>query len=470
MNRRDFLAAMANAALAGAAATAAHAPRHARAAGQGKRPNIIFIMADDLGQYDLGCCGGKHILTPHIDRIAAEGVRFTQVYAGSTVCAPSRSVLMTGRHTGHTTVRGNSAAAGGPPPQRRIPLNAEDVTVGEVLKVCGYTTGIVGKWGLGEPDTPGIPNKQGFDFWFGYLNQRHAHNYWTEYLWRNTEKVEFPGNSPSNRKVYSHDRMTKEALGFVRGAAEGSKPFFLYAAYTIPHGTLHPPDDKPYSDKPWSRAEKNYAAMVTRMDRDVGRLMALLKELAIDKNTIVFFCSDNGWTPSYCGPKSVFKSGGPLRGNKGNLYEGGIRVPMLVRWPGRIRPGTVSDQVWAFWDVLPTVAEIAGAEAPAGIDGISMLPAILGRKQERQHAFLYWEFRTSGFQQAVRWGDWKGIRHGTEQPLELYHLKDDLSEKRDVAKNHPEVVKRIERFMAGARTPSKHWPALPGRAKKKAKP
>ena len=372
---------------------------------------------------------------------------------------------MTGRHTGHTTVRGNSAAVGG----GRVPLNADDVTVAEVLQSAGYTTGIVGKWGLGEPGTPGIPNKQGFDFWFGYLNQRHAHNYWTEYLWRNTEKVEFPGNSPKTRKAYSHDLMTKEALAFIRRAAEGSKPFFLYAAYTIPHGKLHPPDDKPYTDKPWSQAEKNYAAMVTRLDGDVGRLMALLKELGLDSDTIVFFCSDNGWTPSYCGAKSVLKSGGPLRGNKGNLYEGGIRVPMLVRWPGRIKPGAVSDQVWAFWDFLPTAADLAGAKPPAGIDGISMLPAILDTEQKQQHAFLYWVFRTGGFQQAVRWGDWKGIRHGTEQPLELYNLKDDLSEKSDVAKNHPEVVKKIEAFMAGARTPSKHWPALPGRAKKQAK-
>jgi len=471
MNRRQFLGAMGGATLAGAAATTMHSSRHARAAtDRRKRPNILFIMADDLGQYDLGCCGGRHIQTPNIDRIAAEGVRFTQVYAGSTVCAPSRSVLMTGRHTGHTTVRGNSAAVGGPPPQRRIPLNAEDVTVAEVLKVSGYTTGIVGKWGLGEPGTPGIPNKQGFDFWFGYLNQRHAHNYWTQYLWRNTEKVEFAGNSPQTPKVYSHDLMTKEALGFVRRAAEGAKPFFLYAAYTIPHGKLHPPDDKPYGDKPWSQAEKNYAAMVTRMDRDVGRLLALLKELGIDEHTVVFFCSDNGWTPSYCGAKSEFKSGGPLRGNKGNLYEGGIRVPMLVRWPGRITPGAVSDQVWAFWDFLPTAADIAGADPPAGIDGLSMLPAILGREQRQQHEFLYWEFRTGGFQQAVRWGDWKGIRHGTQQPLELYNLKDDLSEKHDVAKDHPEVVRKIEAFMAGARSPSKHWPAKPKpRSKKKGK-
>jgi len=454
MNRRQFFRA------AGAAAIAAASCAGLAAAQRRKAPNIIYIMADDLGQYDLGCCGGKHIRTPHIDRLATDGVRFTQVYAGSTVCAPSRSVLMTGLHTGHTTVRGNSAAVGGPPPQRRIPLNADDVTVAEVLKRAGYMTGIAGKWGLGEPGTPGIPNRQGFDFWFGYLNQRHAHDYWTDYLWRNTEKVPYPGNSDKTRQSYSHDRIAEESLGFVRRAADAGRPFFLYAAWTIPHGKLHPPDVEPYTDKPWSDAEKKYAAMVTRMDRDVGRIMALLKERGLDENTVVFFCSDNGWTPSYTGTNSAFASGGPLRGTKGNLYEGGIRVPMIVRWPGRIRPGTISDQVWAFWDVLPTLADLAGAPVPQPVDGISVLPAILGKNQEQQHEYLYWEHRTRGFQQAVRWGNWKGIRHGTTKPLELYDLAKDLSEKHDVAGDHPDIVKRIESYMKGARTPSKHWPAL----------
>jgi len=463
MNRRRFLQ-IAGAALAGTS-TLGIADRGRAAAPKSTKPNIIYIMADDLGQYDLGCCGGKHILTPHIDRLAAEGVRFTQVYAGSTVCAPSRSTLMTGLHTGHTTVRGNSAAVGGPKPQGRIPLNDEDVTVAEALKTAGYTTGIVGKWGLGEPDTPGIPNRQGFDFWFGYLNQRHAHDYWTDYLWRNTEKVTYPGNSEKTKKSYSHDRMAEESLGFIRRAADADRPFFLYAAWTIPHGKLHPPDVKPYGDKPWSDAEKKYAAMVTRMDRDVGRLMALLEERGLDSNTIVFFCSDNGWTPSYTGKNSILASGGPLRGNKGNLYEGGLRVPMIVRWPGHIRPGTTSDQVWAFWDVLPTLADLAGARPPQGVDGISMLPAILGKPQEKQHAYLYWEFRTGSFQQAVRCGDWKGIRQGTEAPLELYNLADDLSEKHNVAAEHPDIVQRIEGYMAEARTESKHWPALPGKRK-----
>ena len=458
MDRRQFL---------GAVGAAAALPRATLGQG-GRKPNIIWIMADDLGVYDVGCYGQKQILTPTIDRLAAEGVKFTQCYAGSTVCAPSRSVLMQGRHSGHSTVRGNAAAVGGRPPQGRIPLNPDDVTVAEVLKTAGYTTGIVGKWGLGEPGTEGIPNKQGFDFWFGYLNQRHAHTYYTDYLWRNTDKVILKGNLDGKRTEYSHDLMTEEALGFVRRAK--AKPFFLYLAYTIPHAKFHVPSLEPYADKPWPQQARAYAAMVTRMDRDIGRLLALLKELGLDRDTIVFFTSDNGGYPDGDARK-MFNPQGPLRGNKGNLYEGGLRVPMLVRWPGRIKAGRVSDQMWAFWDFLPTAAELAGVEPPKGIDGISMLPAILGKTQSQSHEFLYWEFRTRGFSQAVRWGDWKGIRGGTEEPLALYNLKSDLGEKHDVAKAHPDVVARIEGFMARSRTPSKHWPSLPKRrAPRKPKP
>ena len=429
-------------------------------------PNIVFILADDLGYGDLGCYGQEIIQTPCIDKLAAEGMRFTQCYAGSTVCAPSRSVLMTGLHTGHTTVRGNSAAVGGPRSQGRVPLNAEDITVGEVLKKAGYTTGIVGKWGLGEPGTPGIPNQQGFDFWFGYLNQRRAHSYYTDYLWRNTEKVVLKGNQGGKRTQYSHDLMTEEALAFVRRSK--GKPFFLYFTTTIPHAKFEVPSLEPYADKPWPKAAKAYAAMVTRMDRDIGRLMALLKELGLDDNTIVFFTSDNGGYPDGSA-RQMFKPQGPLRGNKGNLYEGCLRVPMIVRWPGMVMPGTPSDQVWAFWDFLPTAAELAGAEPPANTDGISMRPAILGREQKRQHEFLYWEFRTRGFSQAVRMGDWKGIRTGTQEPLALYNLKTDVGEKSNVAGKHPDVVAKMEAFLATARTKSKHWPALERRRTRKAK-
>ena len=457
MDRRQFLGAVGAAALA--------APRLASGQQERRKPNIIWIMADDLGVYDLGCYGQKHIQTPHIDSLAAEGVKFSQCYAGSTVCAPSRSVLMQGLHSGHSTVRGNAAAVAGPPPQRRIPLNADDVTVAEVLKAAGYATGIVGKWGLGEPGTPGIPNKQGFDFWFGYLNQRHAHSYYPDYLWRNTEKVAI--NQGGKRTDYSHDLMTVEALDFVRRSK--GKPFFLYWTTTIPHAKFEVPSLEPYADKDWPAPAKAYAAMVTRMDRDIGRLMALLKELGLDKDTIVFFTSDNGGYPDG-NARKMFDPQGPLRGNKGNLYEGGLRVPMIVRWPGRIRAGRVSDQVWAFWDFLPTACELAGVEPPKGIDGISVLPTILGKTQSQRHEFLYWEFRTRSFSQAVRWGDWKGIRAGTEEPLELYDLGADLGEKSNVAKAHPDVVAKLEGFMARSRTPSKHWPSLPRRRPSRKKP
>jgi len=453
MNRRQFIGATGAAALAWPL----------RAAGQGRRkPNIIWLMADDLGVYDVGCYGQKLIRTPYIGRLAAEGVRFTQCYAGSTVCAPSRSCLMTGLHTGHTTVRGNSAAVGGPPPQRRIPLNADDLTVAEALKAAGYTTGIVGKWGLGEPGTPGIPNKQGFDFWFGYLNQRRAHEYYPDYLWRNTEKV--PLNQGGKKTDYSHDLMAEEALGFIRRSKD--KPFFLYFTTTIPHAKFQVPSLEPYEDEPWPPEAKAYAAMVTRMDRDFGRVMALLKELGLDRDTIVFFTSDNGGYPDGKA-RQMFKPMGPLRGQKGNLYEGGLRVPMIVRWPGRIAPGTTSDAVWAFWDFFPTACELAGVEPPKGIDGLSALPAIVGRDRKGPHEFLYWEFRTRGFSQAVRWGRWKGIRNGTRAPLALYDLEADPGEKNNVAAAHPDVVARIEAFMARSRTPSEHWPALEHRPGKK---
>ena len=412
-------------------------------------------MADDLGVYDVGCYGQKHILTPNIDRLAAEGLRFTQCYAGSTVCAPSRSVLMTGQHTGHTRVRGNSALKGGVGPQRRLPFRPEDVTVAECLKRAGYATGISGKWGLGEPETDGIPNRQGFDFWFGYLNQQHAHSYYPAYLWRNTEKVAI--NPGGTRTDYSHDLMTKEALDFVRRSKD--RPFYLYWTTTIPHAKFEVPSLEPYADKPWPEPARAYAAMVTRMDRDIGRLMALLKELDIDGDTLVFFCSDNG---GYVAgeARKMFDPQGPLRGNKGNLYEGGLRVPMIVRWPGKVKAGGVSDAAWAFWDFLPTACELAGVAPPKGIDGISVLPTLLGKEQKAQHEYLYWEFRTRGFAQAVRWGDWKGVRAGTEEPLELYNLGTDLGERTNVAAKHPDVVAKIEGFMAAAHAETEHWPSL----------
>ncbi|HZF38501.1 MAG TPA: arylsulfatase [Blastocatellia bacterium] len=432
------------------------------------KPNIIFIQADDLGYGDLSCYGQRKFKTPNIDRLAAEGLRFTQYYAGGTVCAPSRSALMTGQHTGHTRIRGNA----------RYPLLPEDVTVAEVLKSApgapggGYKTALIGKWGLGEAGTTGVPNRQGFDYFFGYLNQRHAHNYYPTFLWRDEERVnlrnvvpdedeEGSGNS-TNRVDYTHDLMAEEALRFIEGNSGG--PFFLYLAFTIPHANneaknkgMEVPDLGEFANKDWPDQEKAKAAMITRMDRDVGRLMALLKKLGIDDNTLVFFTSDNGPHREGGADPDFFDSNGPLRGIKRDLYEGGIRAPMIARWPKRIKAGAKSDQVWAHWDFLPTAAEVAGVKPPANIDGISMLNALLGLRQ-RNHEFLYWEFHERGFAQAVRMGDWKAVRKSADSPLELYDLKNDLGEQSDVAVKHPEVVKKIEEYLKTARTESELWP------------
>lgn len=430
-----------------------------------RKPNVVFILADDLGYGDLGCYGQTKIRTPHLDRLAAEGIRFTQCYAGSTVCAPSRSALMTGQHTGHTRIRGNA----------RFPLKPEDVTVAELLKSAGYHTGLFGKWGLGEAGSTGSPVRQGFDEFFGYLNQRHAHNYYPTYLWRNEEKVFLRNDVPKEdaegggvaikRLDYSHDLMANEALGFVE--RHRREPFFLYLAFTIPHANneakakgMEVPDAGPYASESWPEPEKNKAAMISRMDADIGRLMSKLKDLGLDQNTIVFFSSDNGPHREGGNDPKFFASSGPLRGIKRDLYEGGIRVPMVVRWPGKVRPGTVSHYAWAFWDVLPTIAEIAGVRAPKNMDGRSMLPTLLG-KWQRRHPFLYWEFHERGFKQGVRMGDWKGIRLAPGQPLELYDLKRDVSETTNVAAENPGIVRRIEAYLKTARTESEHWPVKP---------
>ena len=429
-----------------------------------KRPNIIFILADDLGYGDLGCYGQEVIRTPNLDRMAGEGVRFTQCYAGSTVCAPSRCCLMTGLHTGHAYVRGNAL----------VPLRPEDVTVAEILKQAGYTTALIGKWGLGEPETTGVPNRKGFDLFFGYLNQGHAHNSYPTYLWRNEEKVAIEGNVESKEhrgvcaecKTFSNDLFTREALRFVE--EKRNAPFFLYLAYTIPHANnergaatgdgMETPSYEPYADKPWPQPQKGHAALITRLDRDVGALLRKLKDLGLDENTVVFFSSDNGTHKEGGADPQFFKSSGPLRGYKRDLYEGGIRVPMIVRWPGKIKAGAVSEDVWAFWDFMPTAAELAGAKAPSGLDGVSVAPALLGGKQEA-HPPLYWEFHERGFTRAVRMGDWKAVSLGPDKSLELYDLKADVGETQNVADKHPEIVKRIEDCFRTAWSESDHWPA-----------
>jgi arylsulfatase A-like enzyme len=444
-----------------ALATISASPKNYRATAQ-RKPNIIFIHADDLGYGDLSCYGQQKFKTPNIDRLAEAGARFTQYYAGSTVCAPSRSALMTGQHTGHTRIRGNA----------RHPLLPEDVTVAEVLKSAGYHTALIGKWGLGEEGSTGIPNKQGFDYFYGYLNQRHAHNYYPTFLWRNEEKVRLRNTVPGedaegsgmsdNKLEYSHDLITEEALQFIE--KNKGESFFLYLAYTIPHANneakdkgMEVPDLAEFAGKDWPEAQKGKAAMITRMDRDVGRLMMSLKDLGIDNDTIVFFTSDNGPHKEGGADPDFFDSNGIFRGIKRDLYEGGIRVPMIVRWPGRVKAGSVSNEVWAHWDFLPTAAEIAGVKAPQGIDGISMLPVMLGKRQ-RSHEFFYWEFHERGFAQAVRMGDWKAVRNNIASPLELYDLRVDLREQNNLAAKHPDVIKKIEDYLKTARTESPHWP------------
>ncbi len=423
-------------------------------------PNIIFILADDLGYGELGSYGQKRIQTPHLDRLATEGIRFTQCYAGSTVCAPSRAVLMTGRHSGHVSIRGNAD----------VPLAADETTVAEVLKRRGYVTGCFGKWGLGLESTLSTPIHRGFDEWFGYLDQTHAHDYYPTQLWRSSTLVgvtnqakAIEANLNGAKGAYSHDLFAQAAHNFVRIAAR--EPFFLYLAYTIPHAHnerkelgMEVPSLEPYEKETWPEPEKAKAAMITRMDRDVGRLLDQLKSLRLESNTVVFFSSDNGPHREGGAKAEFFAGSGPLRGIKRDLYEGGIRVPMIARWPGHIPAGAISDQVWAFWDFLPTAAELAGGNAPAGIDGISVAPALVGRKQDRTHEFLYWEFHERGSKQAVRMGDWKAIRQQLGAPLELYDLKSDLGETNNVAMGHPEVVRRIEDYLKTARTESKEWP------------
>ncbi len=411
-------------------------------AADAKKPNIIFILADDLGYGDVGCFGQKLIKTPNIDKLSIEGTKFTQAYAGSTVCAPSRCTLMTGLHTGHARIRSNSNTV----------LLPEDVTVAKLLKGAGYSTGLTGKWGLGNENTTGEPKNQGFDFSFGYLDQTHAHDYWTDHLFKNGERISIPP------KTYSHDLMEKEALDFIR--REQKNPFFLYAAFTLPHMKFEPPNDEPYSKENWSSLEKNLAAMVTRLDNTVGKITALLKELGLEENTLIFFTSDNGARENGA---EFFKSSGPLRGFKRDLYEGGFREPMIVRWPGKIKAGATNDQVWAFWDFLPTVAEIVGVKAPKNLDGKSMLPALLGKKKI-EHEPLYWEFYERGFQQAVRMGNWKAVRLAPGQPLELYNLANDIGETKNVAAENPKVIEKIERYLATART---HHPKEPSLEPKK---
>jgi uncharacterized sulfatase len=444
-------------------------PVHAATA----KPNLILILADDLGYGDLGCYGQQLIQTPHLDRMASEGIRFTQFYAGSTVCAPSRSVLMTGKHMGHTRVRGNA-------PRDSIGIQAlrkDDRTLAHVFKDAGYATALLGKWGLGEIGSEGHPNAMGFDEFFGYLSQRHAHNYFPSFLIHNSTK--FPlrnvaevedeeGAGWARLKVdYSHDVIMDRALQWLE--LNRMKPFFLYLALTLPHANNEAtqgtgngqevPDYGIYSGKPWPDPDKGQAAMISRLDRDVGRLLVRLKEFGIDDNTLVVFSSDNGPHHEGNNNPNLFRPGGPLRGMKRSLYEGGIRVPLVARWPGRIRAGRISEHVGYFGDLFATVGELTGQKLPAGLDSISFLPELLrGSAKQARHDFLYWEFYEQGGRQAVRFGHYKAIREPMfSGKISLYDLAKDIGETRDIAARHPGLVTKATRMMDGAHVDDPAW-------------
>ncbi|MBN1804159.1 MAG: arylsulfatase [Sedimentisphaerales bacterium] len=436
-----------------------------------KKTNIIYILADDFGYGDLGCYGQKQIKTPNLDRMAAEGMKFTQHYAGSTVCAPSRCCLMTGKHTGHCTVRGNVD----------VLMKPDEVTIAKILKRAGYATACIGKWGIGHPPLLEDPHNNGFDYFFGYLSMWHAHNYYPDFLWKNGQKVPL-GNVVQHPKKYdkenqeqlvglasekidySPDLFTQNALEYIK---EQKEPFFLFISYTIPHANneaslfrehgMEVPDYGIYADKDWPEPEKGKAAMISRMDGYIGTLFDKLKESGIDDNTLVMFSSDNGPHKEGGVRPEFFKSNNSFKGIKRDLYEGGIRVPMLARWPGKITPNSQCNHISAFWDVLPTLAEIAEVQQSKGIDGISFAPSLLGKPQD-SHEYLYWEFHEGGSKQAVRIGKWKAVRPAPSRAIELYNLYSDIDENKNIAKDHPDIVARAREIMDTARTDADVWP------------
>jgi len=422
------------------------------------RPNIIFIMADDMGYSDAGCYGQEVIQTPHIDRLAAEGMRFTQVYSGASVCAPARSVLMTGQHTGHTRVRGNSGIGGVvglAGVEGRIPLEEEDITIAELLQDAGYVTGMVGKWGLGDPGTPGVPNKKGFDEFYGFLNQRRAHTYYPDYIWKDSVKVELPGNREGEKASYTHELFADYALDFIDRNQDN--PFFLYLPFCIPHDKYEAPDQGIYVDQDWSEDAKTYAGMITRMDHNIGRIMEALRKYHIDENTYVFFTSDNG-AASSSDKWGIFNSGGPLRGVKRDPYDGGIRVPMVVRHPKKIQKGVTNELVWYFADVFPTLADIANISVPEKIDGVSVLPTLQGESQDLGTRALYWEFYEMEGWRALRFGNWKAVQHNMHHevplPIELYNVSKDIGETTDLAQDFPKIVAEAVHLFEEAHSPS----------------
>lgn len=453
-----------------------------------EKPNIIVFLADDLGYNEISANGQKRFQTPNIDQIAKDGVRFTQFYSGHAVCAASRCSLLTGKHSGHSYVRENSEGVDFPEKERiktedgffaQLPIPASEVTIAEVLKGAGYRTACIGKWGLGHPSNEGSPNRQGFDLFYGYISQWQAHNHYPTYLWRNDKKETLPGNDGRSLHggTYAADVMEKEALDFISGAKD--QPFFLYFATPVPHVALQVPGDEPslpgfkeayaedpdYDGKrgylPTSHPRATYAAMVTRMDRTLGRMRELLKRTGRSENTLIIFTSDNGATFNGGYDREFFGGNLPLRGGKAQLWDGGIRVPCVAAWPGKIPAGRTSDFIGANWDLFPTLTQTAGAEAPENLDGVSILPTLTesGRQTNRDH--LYWE-TVAGGSQAIRFGEWKAIRMGAAKnanaPVQLFHISADIGESRDVAAEHPDLVAKASEIFRTGRTPSQYFP------------
>jgi arylsulfatase A-like enzyme len=459
MNRRDFLRIAGTVAAVSVLPELAGLPARSFAQGSGNKPNIIFILGDDLAMGDLGCFGQKKIKTPNLDRMAAEGIRFTQLYTGTSVCAPSRVSLMTGLNMGHSPVRANREIAKG---EGQMPIPAEMPTVAEVLKSAGYATACTGKWGMGMFGTTGSPLKKGFDHFFGYNCQRHAHSYFPLYLYSGDKKIELDG------KTYAQNLIADDTLKWVRAHAGG--PFFLFFATTLPHGKYEIDDLGEYASKDWEKQAQAYAAMVTRLDSDVGRLLALVKELKLDDKTIVFFSAgDNGSSFDPEGKMNQFfdqQTEKQLRGYKRTMYEGGLRQGGIVRWPGKVPAGKVSDEPWAFWDFLPTCAELAGTKVPenAKTDGLSVVPALLGGEMPKR-PYFYWELHEPHFMQAARFDNWKAVRPKLGAPVEIYDLQADPGEKNNLSASKPDIVAKAEQILKTARVDSPDWPLKPAAVK-----
>lgn len=435
-----------------------------------RAPNILLILADDLGYGHLGCYGQEKIQTPHLDRLAERGMRFTQAYSGSTVCAPARSVLMTGYHSGHTPVRGNTGG---------IALRDGDLTMAEILQSAGYRTGLFGKWGLGDAHTEGAPNRQGFDEFFGYLHQRHAHFYYPDFLWENDRKVPLPGNRDGGRETYAHDVILKRSIEFIRESKDA--PFFCFFSSILPHHEWIAPAETlaiyegKFEENPpeydWrhgyatpSAPKATMAAMITHLDKSIGELMHTLRDLGIEENTLVLFASDNGGGDYELACPEFFMANAPFRGYKGDLYEGGIRVPAIASWPGKVKPGTVSERVWYFPDLMPTFADLAGASdlVPKDCDGLS-ISSILSGGEAPEHRFLYWESGDEDPKRALRMGDWKAIWPKTDSAVELYDLSVDPGETNNVAEEHAEIVAEMRGLMESnhAEAPPQIEPDMP---------